>query len=92
MGFGALPQQVFVFVYTNALLAKFVFKKSVIVIKKYFKFFAIQLQQAMPLAIHFARHCLLGYLPNPLFIAEVPSAAARFANAFGSCFEKTMVF
>ena len=36
----------------------------------------------MLLAIHFARSGLLGKLPNPLLIAEVPSAAARFANAF----------
>ena len=39
-------------------------------------------QQAMLLAIHFARSGLLGALPNPLLIAEVPSAAARFTNAF----------
>ena len=39
-------------------------------------------RQAMLLAIHFARSGLLGKLPNPLLIAEVPSAAARFANAF----------
>ena len=36
----------------------------------------------MLLAIHFARSGLLGALPNPLLIAEVPSAAARFTNAF----------
>ena len=36
----------------------------------------------MLLAIHFARSGLLGKLPNPLPVAEVPSAAARFANAF----------
>ena len=36
----------------------------------------------MLLAIHSARSGLLGKLPNPLLIAEVPSAAARFANAF----------
>ena len=34
MGVGACPQQVLVFVYTNALLAKFVFKKIVIVTLK----------------------------------------------------------
>ena len=46
----------------------------------------------MPLAIHFARCYLLGVFPNPPLIAEVPSAATRFANAFCSYFEKPMVF
>ena len=36
----------------------------------------------MRLAIHFVRRCLLGVLPNPLLIAEVPSAAARSENAW----------
>ena len=30
----------------------------------------------------FCQKRLVGALPNPLLIAEVPSAAARFANAF----------
>ena len=49
----------------------------------------------MHLAIHIARCGLLGVLPNPLLIAEVPSAAARFANAFCSYFannEKALIF
>lgn len=81
-----MPQQVFVFVYTNALLAKFVFEKSVIAS-------SWKMNLHFWLAIH-CKQCLwLSNLsdaacwenPNPPLVAEIPSAAARFTNAFCSC-------